>query len=261
MRNRSLIIAAAITLGLLVTGIAWASQDSRSGSDDSVSDDSALAIGGADDSAAPTASTSITSTTATTATTQASTMVTGSGAVSVGSEGVEYPIADAGSVTVRRDGDVLTVVSTRANPGWVVEVEVGQGREVEGDFRSGARRVKWNFELEDGAVRVRVEAEDSTSASTSPTNVTTAPTNVTTGAAIPNGPVTYRLDEAGTVTVLFADNTMSIGAINPAAGWTVASSEQHGDEIEVELRNGEQEVELKVEIEGGQVRVAVEHKG
>ncbi|HSL24808.1 MAG TPA: hypothetical protein VLA54_00900 [Acidimicrobiia bacterium] len=257
MRNRSLIIAAAITLGLLVTGIAWASQDSRSGSDDSASDDSALAVGGADDSAAATTSTSITSTTATT---QASTTVTGSGSVSVGSEGVEYPIADAGSVTVRRDGDVLTVVSTRANSGWVVEVEVGRGREVEGDFRSGARRVRWNFELEDGVVRVRVEAENSTTASTSPTNVTTASTPTTTGLAIPNGPVTYRLDEAGTVTVLFADNAMSIGAINPAAGWTVASSEQHGDEIEVELRNGEQEVELKVEIEGGQVRVAVEHK-
>ena len=71
-------------------------------------------------------------------------------------------VADAGSVLLRRNGGSLTIVSTESNPGWVVEVEVATGREVEGDFRNGSRRVKFNFELEDGVVRVRIESEGST---------------------------------------------------------------------------------------------------
>ena len=34
---------------------------------------------------------------------------------------------------------------------------MASGREVEGDFRNGALRVKYNFELEDGTIRVRIE--------------------------------------------------------------------------------------------------------
>ena len=53
---------------------------------------------------------------------------------------------------------------------------------------------------------------------------------------------------------------MTIGSINPAAGWTVDKSEQSSDEIEVELRNGESEAELKVRINNGQVEVEIENK-
>ena len=80
----------------------------------------------------------------------------------------DVPVADAGSVLLRRSGGSLTILSTQANPGWVVEVEVGTGREVEGDFRNGGRRVKFNFELEDGVIRIRIESEGSTSDDSAP---------------------------------------------------------------------------------------------
>ena len=72
--------------------------------------------------------------------------------------------------------------------------------------------------------------------------------------------MTYDLNGAGTVTVLFANETIVITSINPAAGWSVAESEEKGDEIEVELTNGDEEAELRVRIESGELRVEVERK-
>ena len=188
-------------------------------------------------------------------------------------------VADSGSVLVRGDGISLAVVATQANPGWVVEVEVGTGREVEGDFRNGGRRVKFNFELEDGVVRTRIESEGSTGTTvtnTTATTVTTAtsPTSssstsststtvtsaTTAGSALPAGSFTYNVDGAGTVTVVFANGQMTIGSINPAAGWAVENSEQQTDEIEVEFRNGEAEAKLRLRIDNGQLEVEIDNK-
>ena len=151
-------------------------------------------------------STSPTSTTATTAANSSGNLVLADGQVS------EIVVADAGSVLLRRNGGSLTIVSTESNPGWVVEVEVATGREVEGDFRNGARRVKFNFELEDGVVRIRIESEGSTSGGSSTTSTTgvsgststtntTNTTSTTGGSSLPTGSVTYNLGAAGTVTI------------------------------------------------------------
>jgi hypothetical protein len=69
--------------------------------------------------------------------------------------------------------------------------------------------------------------------------------------------VTYNLDGAGTVTVIFANGGMTIGSINPAAGWIVDKSDQSSNEIEVELVFGEAEVELNLHITGGQLVVQI----
>ncbi len=186
-------------------------------------------------------------------------------------------VADAGSVLLRRSGGSLTIVSTQANAGWAVEVEVSTGREVEGDFRNGPRRIKFNFELADGVVRTRIESEGSSSGgslgsddsnssddpnSSDDSNTSTTNTTGTTAgsAALPTGSVTYNLDGAGTVTVVFANGGMSIGSISPAAGWIIDNSEQRPDEIRVELTNGNSEAELRVRINNSQVEVEIESK-
>jgi frataxin-like iron-binding protein CyaY len=343
MRNKLAIVAGAATVGLLITGIAFAAQDagestvnvavaenetvtlqaadagvvvlSRAngqlqivtatpnsgytaevevaagreveadfrGNDQRVQFNAELEDGvvrvriteGADDSNS-TSSTGVTSTTGATSTTGSTgSTSTTSGGTSSGESGTlvladtqvtDITVADAGSVLLRRDGGSLTILSTQANPGWAVEVEVATGREVEGDFRNGGRRVQFNFELEDGVVRVRIESEGSTSdGSTSTTNTTnsTSTTNTTSttgGSALPVGSITYNLDGAGTVTVIFANGGMTIGSINPAAGWTVERAEQKSDEIEVELANGDAEAELEVKINNGAVEVKIENK-
>ena len=227
-----------------------------------------------------TGSTSPTSTSSTTPTsTTATTAVNGSGnLVLADGQSSQVAVANAGSVLLRRNGGSLTIVSTQANPGWVVEVEVATGREVEGDFRNGNLRVTFNFELEDGLVRVRIESEGSSSGGSSTTSTTngsssttsttngsgststTSSTTSTTGksSSLPTGSVTYNLGTAGTVTINFANGGMTLGMINPAGGWTVAKSEQTSDEIEVELTNGDAEAELKVKINNGVLEVEID---
>ena len=68
--------------------------------------------------------------------------------------------AGAGTVLVAVEGGSLRLVAATPASGWRVEVEQAAGREVEVDFRSGARRVQVNVELEDGQVRERVRVRD-----------------------------------------------------------------------------------------------------
>jgi frataxin-like iron-binding protein CyaY len=238
----------------------------RTEADDNNGSTSSTGLTSSTGSTSVTGSTSPTSTspTAPTSTTPA---VNGAGNLVLADGQVsQVVVADAGSVLLRRNGGSLTIVSTESNPGWVVEVEVAIGREVEGDFRNGSRRVKFNFELEDGVVRVRIESEGSSSGDSSTTSTTsgsgssTSTTNTTGASSLPTGSVTYNLDSAGTVTVIFANGGMTIGSINPAAGWTIADSEQKSDEIEVELTNGDAEAELKLKINNGVLEVEIDRK-
>jgi hypothetical protein len=68
--------------------------------------------------------------------------------------------AGAGTVIYAVEGGGLRLVSATPSAGWRVEVEQSAGREVELDFRSGARRVQVNLEIEDGRVRERVRLRD-----------------------------------------------------------------------------------------------------
>ncbi len=75
-----------------------------------------------------------------------------------------FPAGDACSVTLHREGNVLSVVSVNTNPGFASEVEQGSGVEVEVKCDNGTTRVDFNAEIEDGAVevgvRVRTDAPD-----------------------------------------------------------------------------------------------------
>jgi hypothetical protein len=101
----------------------------------------------------------------------------GADALPVG-ETQTFAASNAGSVTVRRDGSTLTVISANANAGFVSEVERGTGTEVEVQFADGSVRVDFNAELEDGAVRVRVRVSG-VAVDNPGTTPTTAPATTT----------------------------------------------------------------------------------
>ncbi|HZA00102.1 MAG TPA: hypothetical protein VE575_15180 [Acidimicrobiales bacterium] len=67
---------------------------------------------------------------------------------------------EAGTVTVRRAGAGVELVSAVPTAGWAVEVEDSSGDEVEVDFRRGTERVQVDVEVEDGALRERVRLRD-----------------------------------------------------------------------------------------------------
>jgi len=351
MKHRTALIAGAVTIGLMITGIAWAVQDSGSTLNVSLADnqqveipvndagvvvlsrangqlqivtatpsagyasevevaagreveadfrgngervqfnaeleDGAVTIRirteASDDSGSTSTTGSTSSTGSTSPTGSTSTTVTavanGSGTLTLSDGQVtQVQVADAGTVLLRRNSSTLTIVSTQVNAGWAVEVEVSTGREVEGDFRNGSQRVKFNFEFEDGVIRVRIESEGSNSNSTGTTSDDSGNSGssddsgnsgssddsgnsgTSAGVSVPNGTVTYNLDGAGTVSIVFANGSMSIGSISPAAGWTTDNSEQLSNEIKVELTNGDEQAELRIRIENGQARVEIERK-
>jgi hypothetical protein len=260
-------IVAAITTGLLITGIAWAASDSR-------------------------------------------TEVTSNLDIEVNQE-TEIPVDGAGTIRLANDGTSLTILAAVAMEGYVVEVEVPQGREVEADFRGEGRRVQFNAELEDGVVRVRIRAEaDATTSTTLDNNSTTSTTfddnggdrgddqgddnpttsttiddhggnrgddhdddNPTTSTTIddngdddnasqlPQGPVVYDVSGAASVTVIFsASGQIELGAVSPASGWIVEETKQDSDDVEVRLRSGEEEARFRLRVDNGQVRVEIERK-
>jgi hypothetical protein len=98
------------------------------------------------------------STTSTSPTTETTAAQANAGAATSGDQVVDA--AGAGTVTFRRSGAQLTLVSAVPARGWRVEVEQAAGVEIEVDFREGTRRVQVNLELEDGAVRERVRIRD-----------------------------------------------------------------------------------------------------
>lgn len=84
----------------------------------------------------------------------------------------------AGSVTVSRAGGTLSIVSADPAAGFVVSERQDSGREVEVTFVSNGVRVKFDAELEDGAVRVRVRTRGATSATLPVPTAPTTPTSL-----------------------------------------------------------------------------------
>ena len=180
-----------------------------------------------------------------TSTTVASTSTT----IPAGDELV-FEAGDAGTVTIGSDGTSLTVVAVAPAAGWNFEVETPMGREVEVDFRDGTRKIKFDAELEDGEIRVRVreEADDRDDDS----DDMTAPSQ--------DGIQVIAAGAAGTVTVEISGNVLTVVSIDVADGWTY-DVDRDGDEVKVEFRNADgTRIELEAELDHGRLEVKVESK-
>ena len=153
MKYRIPLAAAAVTAVLLATGLAWAngSDDSSTSSSTTSSTSTTSTSSRVTTAPAPTATNPIVATTA------ASIGETNSTASIPDGTSQTFAIGNAGTVLLGRSGGSLQIIAATPNAGWASEVEVASGREVEGDFRNGPLRVKYNFEVEDGTVRVRIE--------------------------------------------------------------------------------------------------------
>ena len=263
MKNRLGLIAAAVTVGLLITGISWAALDI--GSSASLE----MAAGPLLQTEATVDASSTGSTLPATSGVNAEGESTVTLNLPAGQE-TEIAIEDAGTIRLGNSGTSLTILSAQASAGFAVEVEVPEGREVEADFRGEGRRLQFNAELEDGIVRVRIRTEANTGdGGTTSTTATTNPTATTSTTSttmaddtgnVPTGPVTYQVAAAGSVTVLFVNGQAQLGLVVPSPGWVIDETRSRTDEVEVRFSNGDDEARLKVRIDNGQVRVEIENK-
>jgi hypothetical protein len=76
-------------------------------------------------------------------------------------EGEVFEVEEAGSVTLRRDGGRLELVSVDPASGWDYEVTDQDDDEVEIDFLRDARKVyEFKAELDDGRIEIEIDRED-----------------------------------------------------------------------------------------------------
>ncbi len=68
-----------------------------------------------------------------------------------------YSIEDAGTVTVSFDGTALLLVDFQAARGWSASIDSETATEIEIDFQSANRHLRFKAEVEDEGVRAQVE--------------------------------------------------------------------------------------------------------
>ncbi|NNE74265.1 MAG: hypothetical protein HKN26_11420, partial [Acidimicrobiales bacterium] len=73
-------------------------------------------------------------------------------------------------------------------------------------------------------------------------------------------PITIQALEAGTVTYQVSDGSIVLLEAAPAAGWIVKAEADRPGEVELSFRNGDQRIDVDIEIDDGEVKVEVERK-
>ncbi len=90
-----------------------------------------------------------------------------------------YVVGEAGSVTINYDGSSLRLTSADANDPWTAFSEQTSGQEIEVNFSNGNREIKFNAELEDGGIRIRVRDRINDETTTVTTDTTMVENTVT----------------------------------------------------------------------------------
>lgn len=75
----------------------------------------------------------------------------------VNSGPTSYQVGPGGTVIVQIVGGQLVLVDAVAAPGWTLEVDKADGREVKVEFENGESDVKFEAKIDKGELRVRVE--------------------------------------------------------------------------------------------------------
>ncbi len=200
----------------------------------------------------------------------------------------EYMVEDAGSVTIAFDGMAIELVDQLANPGWSVTVDSTTATEIEIDFVSAERTLRFKAEIEDGAVQVEVEdrtkvEDDSDSEDVSVDDVTETTIDVTettvgvTETTIDDDtsddedsddetPLVDIVTEAQTIEVAgYGSITVNLSALGVEYvsatgidGWTAMLDEADDDEVTVLFTKDGTTVKAELEIEDGSLRLRVE---
>lgn len=71
-----------------------------------------------------------------------------------------YAVADAGTVTMIREGDEVTLDDVRALEGWEAETVADSDREVEVEFRGEDTEIDFEAEFDEGRLIIEICADD-----------------------------------------------------------------------------------------------------
>jgi hypothetical protein len=194
-----------------------------------------------------------------------------------------FAAADAGSVTISRGADTLTVLDVTTNPDWSSAIRMGTGIEVEVVFLNGPTRVEFSAEIENGTVNVKVRIETSTNSgssltttttasshddgststtttSTSPTTTTTTGPTTTTSPTTTTTPVasdTPYLSLGGSIVVHSTGSAISLVSSIAVDGYTTEIHDNGPTRVEVRFNNGLTEWRIRVDLVNGALQVEI----
>ncbi len=96
--------------------------------------------------------------------------------------------------------------------------------------------------------------EDSTTSTTVDDSTSTTMGDAPTG----SGSETYAVGGAASVTVSWANGTMSLGSVSVSDGWVIEKKEVRSDRVKLEFENGESDAEFEARLESGSIRVEID---
>lgn len=67
----------------------------------------------------------------------------------------------------------------------------------------------------------------------------------------------YQVFDAGSAVVTFADNRLTLETVTPAEGWTHQVDDEEPDEVEIEFRRGDEQLDLELEVDDGRLEVKI----
>jgi hypothetical protein len=168
-------------------------------------------------------------------------------------EVVTYAASSAGSVRMRRSGDVLEILTVTATTGWEYLItNPGPGNEVGVDFTQGDRRVRFRARAENGRFLVVVNDSMKHLCNRRCQAGDTAPVEAS-----------FPASTAGEVKLRQTGDCLEVIGVSPAAGWTY-DVEKKGPAKKVWVRfvnaTDKRVVQFVASVEDGQIRVQTDNR-
>ena len=158
------------------------------------------------------------------------------GEVAVMRDGV-WQVGDAGEIEFRFENGTLSLIGTRANSGWEVEIDEQEADEIEVDF--GRENVEWDFDVEAEGNVLRVEMTQ---------QIDDAEAGI------------YGVGDAGEVEFGLENGRLILVENRPNEGWDARVGEESDDEIEIDFVRGNVEWQFEAELDDDEVQVEIDQR-
>ncbi len=168
--------------------------------------------------------------------------------------------ADAGTVTIDVVDGTLELTDVFPMAGWTASVERQTPAEIEIDFLTQGRHLRFNAEFEDGQIHTRVEERTAIRPETPVTTTTTTTATFRSGSEAAASPADQTFDVlgVGTVTLRVDGGSLVLVDAAPVDGWTVSVDEQTAVGVELDFRSPGNRIRFNGELEDGVIRPRVE---
>lgn len=153
-----------------------------------------------------------------------------------------WQVGNAGEVEFTVQNGALSLTEVRPADGWQQRISDEKPDEIEVHFTQGDQEWKFEVESENGTLQISKELKIRNGASGD-----------------------FQIGSAATLTLTVDGTTISVSDVMPASGWTTIKQDESPDDIELDFRNestgGTAEFEAEVESSGVKIEISQKLRG